>query len=521
MLSQSVDHSWDLTPVIDLIYTLSSNDDPFIADNGSLPSAVTRPTVNGEDEHSGGEQRLGNFNKLWEFLGQPYNTPPPIIEPTTPALGDNLPDDGWSSTGEPGNCSWQVEPQSTDLPRKKDLRALLPIPQWNKKQKKSKKKQHGDVLSQEVELASYGGLPIIKASSGEDSDTGPRQAPRCPDRRSVIYEILYGNTLNGRNSTLSGDFIPLGASSPLKDAKTHKLKDWQITNTSQQKARWQPDLQGPMSAAAKKAKLVLDLCERLPAERNSIMALGPAIGVPTSSCLPVTAVHVFIDVSNVSLSLELAILFLQLTSRKIMIGFHDSFKVSRGLSISTRIPRIPFSFHNLTLILERGRPTAKRVLVGSDKFAVIDEAKQLGYETNILDRVHKAKELTPRQKKFMNGKGASEQSSGSETTAVYAPQKWVEQAVDEILHLKMMESIIDVKEPSTMILATGDAAEAEYSQGFLKMVERALEKGWKVELVSFRQNTSGAYKRREFRSKWGEMFKIIELDDYTEELVAL
>ncbi len=204
-----------------------------------------------------------------------------------------------------------------------------------------------------------------------------------------------------------------------------------------------------------------------------------------------------------------------------MIGFHDSLKVSRGMPISARTPRVPFSFHNLALVLERGRPTAKRVLVGSDKFPTIDEAKQIGYETNILDRVHKAKELTSRQKKYLNGNGTSGQSSGSETTAMYAPQKWVEQAVDEILHLKMMESIVDVKKPSTMVLATGDAAEAEYSQGFLKMVERALEKGWKVELVSFMQNTSGAYRRGEFRSKWGDMFRIIELDDYTEELMAV
>lgn len=67
----------------------------------------------------------------------------------------------------------------------------------------------------------------------------------------------------------------------------------------------------------------------------------------------------------------------------------------------------------------------------------------------------------------------------------------------------------------------GDAAEAEYSQGFLKMVTRALEKGWMVELVSFRHNISGMYKRKEFRAKWGTNFKIIELDDYVEELLGV
>ena len=212
-----------------------------------------------------------------------------------------------------------------------------------------------------------------------------------------------------------------------------------------------------------------------------------------------------------------------------MIGFSEALKMSRGQYRFQRIRRQPLSFHNLSLILERGRPTAKRILVGSDSFPAIIEAKEIGYETNILDRVHKAKELAPRQRKFSTrdhrNSTSTSTGSGSETTAAaasvqYAPEKWVEQAVDEILHLKMMESVVDADEPSIMVLATGDAAEAEYSEGFLKMVDRALGKGWKVELVSFRHNTSGAYKRREFRQKWGERFKIVELDDFVELLLG-
>jgi hypothetical protein len=200
-----------------------------------------------------------------------------------------------------------------------------------------------------------------------------------------------------------------------------------------------------------------------------------------------------------------------------MIGFHDCLKQSRDVPLSTRIRRVPMSFHSLSLVLERGRPAAKRVLVGSDKFPTIQQAKRIGYETNILERVHKSKELTPRQKKFRNGGGTPGVSSGSETPS--RPEKWVEQAVDEILHLKILESLIDADSPRTILLATGDAAEAEYSGGFMKMVERALTKGWSVELYSFKMNTSGAYKRKEFRSQWGRMFKWVQLDDYVEDLV--
>ena len=202
-----------------------------------------------------------------------------------------------------------------------------------------------------------------------------------------------------------------------------------------------------------------------------------------------------------------------------MIGFHDSLKASRDIPISTRVRRVPMCFHNFSLVLERGRPAAKRVLVGSDRSSMIDQANSLGYETNILERVHKVKEVTHHQRKFQNGTYAGV-SSGSDTNAMTAaPQKWVEQAVDEILHLKILESLIDADKPSTIVLATGDAAEAEYSGGFMRMVERALEKGWTVELVSFRQNTSSAYKRKGFRTRWGSMFKWIQLDPYVELLM--
>jgi hypothetical protein len=192
-------------------------------------------------------------------------------------------------------------------------------------------------------------------------------------------------------------------------------------------------------------------------------------------------------------------------------------KKSRGLSVSSHIRRPRFSFHSLSLILERGRPTAKRVLVGSKPLLPeFKEAELCGYETNILDRVLKAP--TPRKmRQGRNGYGTSGQSSGSETNT-QLPERKMEQAVDEILHLKIMESLLDWNEPAAIVLATGDAAEAEYSGGFMKMVERALERDWQVELVSFRDNISNAYKNKVFRDRWREQFEIIELDYFGEEL---
>ena len=52
-------------------------------------------------------------------------------------------------------------------------------------------------------------------------------------------------------------------------------------------------------------------------------------------------------------------------------------------------------------------------------------------------------------------------------------------------------------------------------------MERALSKGWKVELVSWSQGLSTEYRSKPFLKKWKDSFEIIELDDFSEELLAI
>ncbi|KAF4552508.1 Hypothetical protein D9617_10g074900 [Elsinoe fawcettii] len=240
-------------------------------------------------------------------------------------------------------------------------------------------------------------------------------------------------------------------------------------------------------------------------------------------------IHVFIDASN------------------ILIGFHDALKRARGIPLHMRVPRVDISFDSLALLLERRRPIAKRVLAGSTpEIPAFDIARKIGYECNILDKVFKARELTERQRYFMaqdasrrrrksnarsGGESEADVDSGSASLSdpedkhadipTHAPEKYVEQGVDEILHLKMLESIVDAATPTTIVLATGDAAKAEYSGGFMRMVQRALEKGWRVELVSWRQNVSQLYLKKDFRRKWGEKFRVVELDEWVEEMLEM
>lgn len=233
-------------------------------------------------------------------------------------------------------------------------------------------------------------------------------------------------------------------------------------------------------------------------------------------------IHIFVDMSN------------------IVIGFRDQLMRLRGINTNTRMAEPSFFFQGLALILERGRTVAKRVVAGSTSNPNerltwplhLKEADRLGYETNILHRVikplaqpHHARrhgQLRPNNDFWASSAvNSSEDEVEAQMQLEYSVglRKKGEQAVDEILHLKMCESIID-SEPSTMVLATGDGAAAEFSAGFVAQAERALAKGWHIELVTWKANISSAWRRLFESKKWQKQLRIIHLDWYAEELLS-
>ncbi|KAL1597115.1 hypothetical protein SLS60_008697 [Paraconiothyrium brasiliense] len=201
---------------------------------------------------------------------------------------------------------------------------------------------------------------------------------------------------------------------------------------------------------------------------------------------------------------------------------------------------LDLSFDTLALLMERRRPVAKRIYASSQREAnplphvtkLAATSKAVGYENLIQEQVFIRREDSDRKKFFkdverlgwtkatqLRSGSGSDSETGPAAPATLSAPKWVEQGVDEILHLKMCQSVLDTEVPTTMVLATGDGNAAEHSDGFLANVERALKKGWVVELVSWKQQMSAGYKNKKFRAKWGEKFKVIQLDDYLESLI--
>ena len=486
MTGDSACVSWDFDSAINVLGKLSLTAWPRQVD---LEQLADNPSEAVEDGGVG----LGAFDKVWDLLKRPR-----VVEDdySQYIVQDNVSDDVDADPVKPDKSLRWRDDDGADL---EDNIEPEPVA-LSKNQKRAARRARAREREEKI---------TFQNAAASDTETGPDSGEelealrRSPDRKSIIDSIL------GRSRPGAEETSPPTSPSPPKAVATPK-KQWPIS----QPFIWTaPDMPTPsyrqtiaprdgLTNPGRKQLLISKLRDRFPEEKKYLKSKG--LTEPTFTTLNVSniGIHVFIDISNIS------------------IGFHDCLKLARGYSRDARVKRIPMNFHNLSLVLERGRPAAKRVLAGSDKSAIVDQARSLGFEASILERVHKAKELTPRQKRF-NARSGGE-TSGSETNTGITPrvEKWVEQAVDEILHLKILESLIDNSdEPSTVVLATGDAAEAEYSGGFLRMVERALEKGWMVELVSFKLNTSSLYKRKEFRAKWGPMFKRIQLDEYAEMLM--
>jgi len=226
--------------------------------------------------------------------------------------------------------------------------------------------------------------------------------------------------------------------------------------------------------------------------------------------------HIFVDMSN------------------IFIGFCNSYKASQNIPIHQYIRAPAFNIKVLTSIMQRNRAASKKILAGSVAITASDpacwpryfvDAQAQGYDMKIMNRVQKISPNKNGRRRKSPPQVADMPTSGDESTEDQTMTSFVtrngEQGVDEILHLNMMNSILDcIEEPATMILATGDAAQAEFSEGFLEYATRALEKGWNLELVTWKKTISSAWMNPAFRKQYGRRFRIIYLDDFLDELNA-
>ncbi|KAK8153109.1 hypothetical protein IWX90DRAFT_490512 [Phyllosticta citrichinensis] len=617
---------WDFSHAFNLINSFSlahGTNGPAPETTPLQPPKYEEVTNDKYNEPSG----LGDFNRVWEFLGTPNQAPPPAATITPPGSDhtgsetlvekerheyvfdgatyqastkrtkwghqdpiDDLADesDTYQEIGSAANTATQLDASLTKTQRKRENRKARKRAEAEQRLNKTKvtsEVESDDDARTKNTPARKASVHAIEQSEHFSRGTAPRYnlrsygAPKTPQPKKTVQDVAYSaaapysapkmlptslcppsfqtkpNDISANSSKkLDESAIPfsLAANQTSKKTKTKTTKrEFSTSPKKHTDVTRQPSTPARLDSEYYKALLnntplflghsvspgpatspqqftvrdkddrnlhfFFTLVDKFPEDKHWLAKPAQLVNHTESP----TGIHVFIDFSNIH------------------IGFQNRVKSMRGLPVNARIRREDIDFDAFVLLMERRRPVAKRVLVGSlPAIPAFEKAKAIGYETNILDKVYKARELTDRQKYFRQrdadqlqrrrnggtttsgeGSGSGSETGNAVSSATHAKTAWVEQGVDEILHLKMLESVVDVDEPSTIVLATGDAAAAEYSQGFMRMVERALKRGWRVELVSWKAGISSQYMKKDFRQKWGDRFRIVELDDWVEDLL--
>jgi hypothetical protein len=121
-------------------------------------------------------------------------------------------------------------------------------------------------------------------------------------------------------------------------------------------------------------------------------------------------------------------------------------------------------YRNFFSILEHGVSPITRMLAGSippGNEDLWEFARRGGYNTDLLNKVE------------------------------YDDGHLGEQGVDEMLHLKIANALLDYDPPQVLVLATGDGGDGDFNTSFTKQIERALKRGWKVVIWSWKEQLSG------------------------------
>ncbi|WP_156648351.1 NYN domain-containing protein [Methylobacterium sp. Leaf108] len=176
-------------------------------------------------------------------------------------------------------------------------------------------------------------------------------------------------------------------------------------------------------------------------------------------------------------------------SRHIIIDNSNIYSTMTGAAarIEPQVPWVGIRMHldNFFDALENRSETPTRVFVGSEKSAaasIWQKAKDRGYETYILKRI----------------------IDSDDTTS--------EQAVDEIAHLKIANAVLDYDGEQTLVIVSGDGKISDFGTSFPQQAERALKRGWSVEVWAFSDGMTSAYKH--LMDAYPGRLRKVYLDDF-------
>lgn len=277
---------WDFTPVIDLINSLSSGSEKLVPTDVSV--AETQETsdpgfLTDDLENNPG---LGNFDKLWRFLGQPSDIP--SFE------ADGLPESSSAlelshaldlAAASNKGVKWRDEIEGADLADNDEIDSGTNLASLSKSQRRKERRRKRQKSEAQ---AKYHGK-VIPSGSENESEVD-RRAMRMQDRAAIIHQILHGEfPKSGRGS--------LGRLEQLQAPSDSEINRRPLRGSLA--AVFSSEQTGYATAVEKKAQLLGKLRASFKEELQYLDSIGVPLHDISDDLSTGTGVHVFVDASNV------------------------------------------------------------------------------------------------------------------------------------------------------------------------------------------------------------------------------
>ena len=298
MISRPGADDWDFGPVFGLLHSLSLGNgehghrEKVSSDPDPHPpeQATYTPAERNHDQ----ERRLGDFDIIWQYLGQPLDLPAStVINGPLPSLVDVWDGQPASEQRTVKVVRWHDDIDCANLADNDENKGALDLSNLTKQQRKKgrRKQRHEEQESLAAQSINGKSLP-----SGSEDESGKHlQELKTADRAGVIYQLLHGTPPPpGSGRLRSGkpfrsqdphDFGTLPAAAP--------------SSANQIVQILKPVRDNALEVAAAKKKLISMLNESFIDDRQYLCNLSFSRIVANGTDAAAAGIHVFIDASNV------------------------------------------------------------------------------------------------------------------------------------------------------------------------------------------------------------------------------
>ena len=287
MFSEQAVADWGFVPVHDFLRSTS-----LTQRASTQVSFVDHPLADQYDTGS----HLGDFGKIWEYLGQPLSVPPPTVrllanEPTTPKRGDIEIKEALDGFTKGKGVRWRDELAGEDFTNKDGLGERMSILQFKDTEHQRARRRD------ELNKSKKNNPKLLAGGIENESKNEIRTSELSQARKAIINRILHGKPEKADSDAWNLLSLPGGPQLPVNKAA------WPGANLRVLARPTKPPVSQEEStyavAAERKARLVKKLHERFHDERqylNNISLIKSAANGDLSTDI---GVHVFIDASNV------------------------------------------------------------------------------------------------------------------------------------------------------------------------------------------------------------------------------